>query len=172
MRIGIGIPGTRHAVATPVVPGWLDTLISSSPPGALITAYGPYTTGMRFVAVGAPCTGVRWWWGTGSGPATVVATLWDAGTGLAIQSETINNVTGGAFYQTTGAFGSQTLVAGQAYAVSTYWTGGYNTTNPLALPLPQIFASYTVTAGWVGNGGGYGYPPGVQPFGAYVEPLF
>jgi len=158
--------------ATPPVPAWLDTLIASSAPGALITAYGAYTTGMRFTATATSCTGVRFWWGTGSGPASVTATLWDASTGTAIKSETIAAVAGGSFAQTTAAFGSNALVAGQTYVVSTYWAGGYNTTNALALSLPQVFAAYTVTAGWVGNGGGFGYPGGAQSFGAYVEPLF
>jgi hypothetical protein len=38
--------------------------------------------------------------------------------------------------------------------------------------MPQSFPNYDVTAGYVGNGGGDGYPGGVQGFGNYVEPLF
>jgi len=158
----------------PLVPGWLDTWIAASPPGALLTAYGAYTTGVKFTATsGAYCNGVRFWWGTGAGPVSVKAALWRVFDGSLVASELISGVTGGAFYQTTGAFGSHLLTVGLDYIVSTYYGGGYNTATALTLSLPQSFPNYDVTAGFVGNGGGDGYPNGSpQAFGNYVEPIF
>jgi Domain of unknown function (DUF4082) len=129
--------GATAAIATsnanpPVpVPGWLDTWIAAGPPGALITLYGAYTTGIKFTATsGATCNGIRFWWGTGAGPVSVKVALWRVSDGTEIASETIPNVTGGAFHQTTGTFGSHLLTLGQEYVVSTYYTGGGTTQPP------------------------------------------
>ena len=166
---------TANANPPAPVPGWLDTWIATAPPSAVITAYGAYTTGIEIVmTTNANCSGVRFWMGTGLGPVSVTATLWNVSTGLAVASEVINAVTGGAFYQTTGAFGSNALSSGSLYRVSTFFAAGYNTASPL--PGGYIFpsfATYTVTAGFISIGSGYGYPAGSpQSFGTYVEPLF
>lgn len=171
MRLGIGIPGRGRAAGASTA-GWIDVLSSAHPAGSN-EFYGAYTTGVEFTALASgPCTGVRFLFGTGAGPQVVLATLWDAVTGLAVASDSVvcapasDNVTG-------PAFGSHVLISGRNYRVSTYFAAGYcpQTTLP-PVNVPAAFARYTVTQPYC-SVLGYGYPANVTAgYGFYVEPVF
>ena len=166
---------TANAGPPPLLPGWLDYYIAQYPPSGLITQFGTFTTGILFTATsGGSCNGVRFWWGTGVGPVSVKAALWRVIDGALIASETIPNVAGGAFHQTTGSFGSHSMTVGLNYIVSTYFSGGYNTVNSLSqIQLPQSFQNkYDVIGGFMAAAGDNFPGSGPQFAGTYVEPLF
>lgn len=177
----IYLTGITAAIATanavpPVVPGWISTLSAVHPPpiGPVNTAYGSYTTGIRFTYTGTnPCKGIRFLFGSGFPAAPVTATLWDDLTMLAIASEVVPGVLPDSDNQTTVAFGTHILTPGQSYSVTTYFVGGYNAqVTPVPPPALPVLTEYTVTQSYVSQPG-YGYPAGTAAgFGFYVEPLF